>query len=108
MKVLFIDTDLNFSLIPRKYPTINDTLSVTLRNEDSDLKIVPNFSFSVNEKLNITLENNSDFKVSNKYEVEIKNDGDIIYLGKLLFLEENTDVQNYTYGSQPNSKFQYE
>lgn len=105
MKVLYIDNDLNFSLIPRKYPKITDTLSVTLRNENTDLKIVSNFSFSINEKLNITLENHSDFKASNKYEVEIKNDGDIIYLGKLLFLEQNTDVQNYNYGSQSNSIF---
>lgn len=105
MKVLFIDNDLNFSLIPRKYPQITDTLSVTLRNENTDFKIVSNFSFSVNEKLNITLENHSDFKVSNKYEVEIRNDGVIIYLGKLLFLEQNTDVQNYNYGSQSNSIF---
>ena len=108
MKVLFIDTNLNFSLIPRKYPTINDSLSIILRNESTNVEVIPNFSFSVNEKLNITLENHSDFRVSNKYEVEIKNNGKRIYLGKLLFLEENTDVQNYDYGSQSNSKFKYQ
>lgn len=108
MKVLFIDTDLNFSLIPRKYPLITDILSVTLRNEDTNLTIISNFSFSVNDKLHITLENHSDFKTQNKYEVKIKNANEIIYIGKLLFLEENTDVQNYNYGSQSESKFKYQ
>ena len=108
MKVLFIDSNLNFSLIPRKYPLITDELSVKLRNENTNVEIISNFSFSLNDKLNITLENHSDFRVSNKYEVEIKNNNEIIYLGKLLFLEQNTDVQNYTYGSQSDSKFKYQ
>jgi hypothetical protein len=36
MKVLFLETALEFSLIPRKYPFISDNLTLSLRNETTE------------------------------------------------------------------------
>jgi hypothetical protein len=108
MKVLFLDNPLVFSLIPRKYPIISDVLTLNLRNESTNLTITPAVSFTVSDKLNITvLEQPQDFKTQNKYEITLLNDTEIIYKGKLIIVESNTDIQNYNYGSQTNSKYSF-
>lgn len=108
MKVLFLDTPLIFKLIPRKYPDVTDTLTLELRNENTNLIITPTISFLVADKLSITvLEQHSDFKTQNKYEITLLNSSEIIYKGKLIVLEQGTDLQNYNYGSQTTSKFQF-
>lgn len=109
MKVLFLNTELSFSVIPRKYPAEIEDILVTLKNENTGEYLTPSFSFTVDEKLNITLDSQpQDFRSQNKYEVEIKNGSEIIYLGKIIVLEEETDVQNYEYGSQTNTRFKYQ
>jgi hypothetical protein len=108
MKVLFLETALEFSLIPRKYPIISDDLTLDLRNETTGTVISPAITFSVTEKLNITItEQPLDFKTQNKYEITILNDSEIIYKGKLIVLDSGTDVQNYNYGSQTTSKYSF-
>ena len=108
MKVLFLETALEFSLIPRKYPIISDTLTLDLRNENTGEVITPAITFTVTDKLNITLTTQpTDFKTQNKYEVTISNGSEIIYKGKLIVLESGTDVQNYNYGSQTTSKYSF-
>ena len=108
MKVLFLDTPLIFSLIPRNYPKIGDTLILNLRNENTNTILSPTISFIVDDKLNIeVLEQPTDFKTQNKYEVTLLNDSEIIYKGKLIILEAGTDIQNYDYGSQTTSKYQF-
>jgi hypothetical protein len=108
MKVLFLNTPLEFSLIPRKYPFISDELTLSLRNETTGLLINPVITFTVSDKLDITLTTQPlDFKTQNKYEVTLLNDSEIIYKGKLIVLEEGTDVQNYNYGSQTTSKYSF-
>ena len=108
MKVLYLDTTLSLSLIPRIYPEEGDTLILKLRNEISNLELTPEFTFSITDKLNLTITSQpDDFKTQNKYEIEILNGIVTIYLGKLLILEENTNVQNYEYGSQSNARFDY-
>lgn len=98
MKVLFLDNDLIFSVIPRVFPSLVDNLSLNLINENSKTVVTPDFTFDITDKLVITItETPTDFKIQNKYSIEIKNDNDIIYLGKLLVLENGTDVQNYEY-----------
>lgn len=108
MKVLFLDETLIFSLIPRKYPNISDTLTLDLRNENTGVVINPAITFSVDDKLNITLTTQpTDFKTQNKYEVTVLNGSEIIYKGKLIVLESGTDIQNYNYGSQTTSKYSF-
>ena len=135
MKVLFLETPLKFSLIPRKYPKYTDVLTLILRNENTNLFVIPKITFTVDDKLtislidlsqstidlqNITIDsllvlgdpiNNlefpADFKTQNKYEVTVLNSSKIIYKGKLIVLEAGTDVQNYNYGSQTTSKYSF-
>lgn len=108
MKVLFLTQALTFSLIPRKYPIISDTITLNLRNETTGTVITPAITFSVNDKLNITITTQpTDFKTQNKYEVSILKGSEIIYKGKLIVLESGTDIQNYNYGSQTTSKFTF-
>jgi hypothetical protein len=108
MKVLFLETALEFSLIPRKYPFISDNLTLSLRNETTGIVINPAITFIVSDKLNITLTAQPlDFKTQNKYEVTLLNDAEIIYKGKLIVLESGTDVQNYNYGSQTTSRYSF-
>lgn len=111
MKVLFLDNDLIFTLVPRIFPSLTDNLSLTLTNENSKVVINPTFTFELNEKrdkLVITLtETPENFALQNKYSIELKNDNDIIYLGKLIILQNGTNVQNYEYGSQSTSRFKF-
>lgn len=108
MKVLFLETPLEFSVIPRKYPNISDTLTLNLRNENTGEVITPEITFIVSQKLDITLTNQPlEFKTQNKYEITISNDSEIIYKGKLIVLDSGTDVQNYNYGSQSTSKYTF-
>lgn len=108
MKVLFLESPLEFSVIPRKYPNISDTLTLKLRNENTGDVITPEITFIVTQKLDITIiDQPLEFKTQNKYEVTISNDSEIIYKGKLIVLDEGTDVQNYNYGSQTTSKYSF-
>jgi hypothetical protein len=109
MKVLFLTEDLIFSLIPRIYPLITDDITLSLRNEQTDVVIEPEITFTVTDKLNITITANpADFKTQNKYEVNIKNGEDLIYSsGKMIVLESGTDIQNYENSTQSNEKFSY-
>ena len=105
MKVLFLETPLKFSLIPRKYPTNTKNFSLILRNEMTNELISTNCKFYIREKIEITiLDQPIDFKNHNKYEIEFKNGAEILYLGKLIVLEQGTDIQNYNYG---NSRFKF-
>lgn len=108
MKVLFLETELTFSLIPRVFPSLIDNLILNLRNEITNVEINPEITFMITDKLNIKiLEQPSDFQSQNKYEIELKKGTDVIYLGKLLILEQGTNVQNYEYGSQTKTRFDY-
>lgn len=108
MKVLFLTEPLTFSLIPRDYPSQGDDISVSFRNEMTDRQFYVNFTFTITDTLNITLTSEpSDFATQNKYEIEIKNESDLIYLGNLIVLESGTDVQNYENATQTNERFKY-
>lgn len=108
MKVLFLTEALIFSAIPINYPLETDNITLSLRNEQTDVIIAPEITFTVTDKLNITITAQpADFKTQNKYEVNIKNGSDLIYLGRMIILESGTDVQNYKYSTQSNGKFRY-
>lgn len=107
MKVLFLNTPLKFSVIPRVYPLSNDSLSLTLRKEINNIILTPEFTFSVGQKLEITLtEQPIEFAILDKYEIEIKNDNEVIYLGKLQILKEGTNTQDFEYGNN-NGRYSY-
>lgn len=108
MKVLFLTETLIFSVIPRLYPKTTDVLTLSLRNEQTDIIITPEITFTVTDKLNITITNQpDDFKSQFKYEINIKNGSDLIYLGRMIVLDSGTDVQNYENSTQSNGRFNY-
>lgn len=107
MKAVFLNTPLTFSLIPRIYPSLSDDLLLTLRKEIDNTILTPEFTFTVDEKLNITITTQpTEFKILDKYEIELTNEGETIYLGKLVILKEGTNTQNFEYGNQ-NERFTY-
>lgn len=108
MKALFLNSPLTFSCIPRVYPASEDSLSLSLRNEANDVMINASIEFTVDELLNITItEQPTDFEIQNKYEAIIYNDTDIIYMGKIVVLKEDTDVQDYQYITQDEDGFKF-
>jgi hypothetical protein len=108
MKILFINEQLVFNVIPREYPLITDTIVLELKNEISGLVLTPAISFLIGQKLQITIISQpTDFKPKNKYEITIKKDENVLYLGKLMTVDSGTDVQNYQQSSQTNGKYKY-
>ena len=97
---------LTFSCIPRKYNF--ETLSLTLRNELTDVEITPKIECTIDNKLNITIvEQPTDFAIQNKYEFTLKDGDYLLYCGKLIVLKQDTDVQNYEYNTQKDEYFQF-
>lgn len=107
MKVLFLNLPLKISLIPRKYPNLNDILTLSLRKEIDNTILTPAFTYTIGQKLVITITNQPlDFKILNKYDFELKKGSEILYLGKIQILKAGTNTQNFEYGSQ-NGRFEY-
>ena len=40
MKVLFLDEELIFKVVPRKYPNVNDEFVLTFRNENTGKAVI--------------------------------------------------------------------
>lgn len=112
MKVIKLNQLEQFKCVPRQYPNSTDELSVKLKNELTDTTIDLVFTFSVSTSyLTIGITDvPADFESGNKYEITIRNitnNNSLVYLGKLLIVDENTDVQNYEYKQQSNSRFEF-
>lgn len=108
MKVLFKGKPLIIRLIPRFDVLKSDTISLSLRNEVTNVVITPEITFESGKRLVITITNEPlDFKIQNKYEIEVKKADKIVYLGKLIVLKEGTDIQNYEYKEQNNGYFKF-
>lgn len=89
-------------LVPRLYPSISDTLVFEFENGF----IIP-FTWSIdNNLLILTITDISQFKQRENYSFTLLNDGEIIYKGKMIFLKNGTDVQNYSNNSQDNKRWQ--
>jgi uncharacterized membrane protein len=108
MKVILLDSQYSFSCVPRITPLLSDTIVLTLRNELTDEIITPEINFTVGQKLNVNILDNFEFfKEKNKYEISIKLGSVILYKGKLIALDQNTNIQDYEYGSQTTKRFDY-
>jgi len=87
---------------PRFYPALLDVLVFTLDNGT----VIP-FTWII-EKNNIvvTLGSIEGFTQGSNYSFTITKGADIVYKGKLLFLKDDTDVQNYTNKSQNTARWE--
>jgi hypothetical protein len=107
MKVLFLNTPFTFPFIARQTP-ISNTIDVVLRNEVSQVVISQSVTWElIKGKVYVTLTSDADFVTKNKYELEIQDNEITIYRGKLMILEENTDLQNYDNETQSDKEYNY-
>ena len=89
-------------LVPRFYPIVLDELVLEFENGF----IIP-FTWSINNNLLIlTITDISQFKQRENYSFTLLKGTDILYKGKMIFLKNGTDVQNYTNNSQDNKRWQ--
>lgn len=89
-------------VVPRLYPTLGDNLIIEFENGMTN-----DFIWTVNKNvLVITFSNTSLFKQRENYSFTIFNGEEIIYKGKIIFLKNGTDVQNYSNNSQDNKRWQ--
>lgn len=108
MKALILDTPLKISLIPRIFPQISDTIVLKLRNEITNEVLIPSISFTIGNYLEITInELVTYFEEGKKYEIEVTNNNETIYLGKLLTLKIGVNTQNYEYKDLTKKRFDY-
>ncbi len=108
MKVLILGAPLKFTCVPRKYPIVSDALALVLRHENTETILTPTITFTTAEMLTVTITDTiPQFKAQTKFEIELKIEEETIYKGKLIVLEEGTDIQNYQYDSQSTGRFQF-
>ena len=107
MKVLKLNTSFEISAVVRIAPVLGDVLKVTAINEFSENSKEYTLTWVyLRNRLTFTLpDTNTDFKASNKYEITIKNGVNIIYLGKMIVVNQATDIQNYTPSSQITQRY---
>ena len=107
MKVLKLNTSFKISAVVRIAPGFSDVLKLTAVNEfnENSKEYTLSWSYSRN-RLTFTLpDTNTDFKANNKYEITIKNGVNTIYLGKMIVVNQLTDIQNYTPSSQITQRY---
>lgn len=89
-------------IVPRLYPNTGDVLVLELETGQTiDIDWVKS-----NNLLEITLNDLAQFEQRGNYSFTISNSDVVIYKGKIIFLKNNTDVQNYTNQSQDNKRWQ--
>lgn len=89
-------------IAPRLYPTTGDSLVLELETgQNIDIDWVKD-----NNLLEITLNDLTKFEQRGNYSFTISNNGVVIYKGKIIYLKNGTDVQNYSNNSQDNKRWQ--
>ena len=100
MKVVTEETPI-INIIPILYPIDGDVLILELKTGQTiDVSWMKS-----NSVLKITLSDTSGFVQRGNYSFTIINSGTAIYKGKIIFLKNGTDVQNYTNQSQDNRRW---
>lgn len=88
-------------LVPRFYPALTDDLTLTLDNG-----ALLSFDWEISKNaIIITLENTSGFVQGTTYSFTINRNQEIVYKGKIIFLANDTDIQNYTNQSQNTKRW---
>lgn len=98
MKIIELDKPVSIGFVARRTPDNGDLITIKLVNELSGftLNLPTTWSYS-KQRLNISFDGTqADFKAGNKYQITLKNGANVIYLGNLLIVKENTNLQNYT------------
>ena len=89
-------------VVPRLYPILGDILTIDFENGMTN-----DFVWTISQNiLIITFASTNLFKQRDNYSFTIFRGEEILYKGKIIFLKNNTDVQNYTNNSQDNKRWQ--
>ena len=107
-KTQYISDYYNIKLVPRVLPVDGDILEVRLRNELTNLELTPlNYFNYVDGWFNLYLKSD-EISDESKYEIEILNNGELIYKGKCLSTTRDKEqIQNYTVVEKINNKLKY-
>jgi len=89
-------------IVPRLYPIIIDTLILELETG----QIIPIDWVLAGNIIEITLNDLTQFEQRGNYSFTVTNNDVVIYKGKIIFLKNDTDVQNYSNQTQDNKRWQ--
>lgn len=102
MKVVTLENAV-VNLIPRSYPAIEDTITLSLRQEGTGSVINPSFNILTKQGyFSFEITDLSELVIRERYELEVLKNSETIYLGVVVYLDSNTDVQNYEPQKQSN------
>jgi len=87
---------------PRFYPALSDTLVLTFDNGT----VIPFEWTIVKNNIVATLENTTGLIQGETYSFTVTKESDIVYKGKMIFVADNTDIQNYTNQSQNTKRWE--
>ena len=89
-------------IVPRLYPNTGDVLVLELETGQTiDIDWVKS-----NNLLEITLNDLAQFEQRGNYSFTISNSDVVIYKGKIIFVADNTDIQNYSNKSQNTKRWE--
>lgn len=103
----YSSTSRKITLVPKIYPTLGDILTVTMRNELTNVEtdVINRFDYT-DDYMNLYFDS-GDFKNKEKYELDVIYNGVNIYRGKVLIISGEVDIQNYTHAVIQNKKITY-
>ena len=88
-------------LVPRFYPSLIDNLIFTLDNGS----IISTTWEIVKNTIVVTIEETTGFVQGTAYSFTLTRNSEIVYKGKLSFVANDTDIQNYTNQSQNTKRW---
>jgi len=88
-------------LVPRFYPLLTDDLIFTLDNGS----IISTTWEIVKNTIVVTIEETTGFVQGTAYSFTLTRNSEIVYKGKLIFVANDTDIQNYTNQSQNTKRW---
>jgi len=88
-------------LVPRFYPEITDDLIFTL----DDGLMIPITWEMIKNTVVVTIGETTGFIQGTTYSFTLTRNSEIVYKGKLIFVANDTDIQNYTNQSQNTKRW---
>ena len=88
-------------LVPRFYPSLIDNLIFTLDNGS----IISTTWEIVKNTIVVTIEETTGFVQGTAYSFTLTRNSEIVYKGKLIFVANDTDIQNYTNQTQNTKRW---
>lgn len=89
------------TLIPRFYPLLTDDLIFTI----DDGLMIPITWETVKNVMIVTIGETTGFVQGTTYSFTLTRNSEIVYKGKLIFVANDTDIQNYTNQSQNTKRW---